>query len=52
MWRLLQLFNFSNLTLMILVTAGSFAVFALAYGLVYKITSNAYFSIVSGAKED
>ena len=50
-WKLLQLFNFTNLTLMILVTVGCFLVFALVYAFVYKLTSNAYFSIVSGAKE-
>lgn len=49
-WKLLQMFNFTNMPLMVLVTVGSFAVFALVYALVYKITSNAYFSIVSGAK--
>lgn len=51
-WKLLQLFNFTNLILMILVTVSCFMVFALVYGFVYKLTSNAYFSIVSGAKED
>lgn len=50
-WKLLQMFNFTNMPLIILVTVGSFAVFALVYALAYKITSNAYFSIVSGAKE-
>lgn len=51
-WKLLQLFNFTNLKLMILVTVGCFLVFALVYAFVYKLTSNAYFSIVSGAKEE
>ena len=51
-WKLLQLFNFTNMTLMILVTVGCFLVFALVYAFVYKLTSNAYFSIVSGARED
>ena len=50
-WKLLQLFNFTNMTLMILVTVGCFLVFALVYAFVYKLTSNAYFTIVSGAKE-
>ena len=50
-WKLLQLFNFSNISLMLLVTFGSFLVFALVYALVYKITSNAYYVIVSGKKE-
>lgn len=51
-WKLLQLFNFTNLMLMIIVTVECFLVFALVYGIVYKLTSNAYFSIVSGAKAD
>lgn len=50
LWKLLMLFNFSNLPLMIGVTAASFGVFALVYGLVYKITSNAYYAIVSGSE--
>lgn len=49
-WRLLQMFNFSNLPLMILVTLVCFLIFAGVYTMVYKITSNAYFSIVNGAK--
>lgn len=51
LWKLLQMFNFSNMMLMIAVTASCFAVFALVYALVYKITSNAYFAIVSGGNE-
>lgn len=51
LWKLLMLFNFTNLSLMIIVTAVCFSVFALVYGLVYKITSNAYYAIVSGGKE-
>ena len=47
-WKLLQLFSLSNMKLMIFVTFCSFLVFALLYALVYKITSNAYFTIVSG----
>lgn len=51
-WKLLQLFNFTNLKLMILVTVGCFLVFALVYGIAYKLTSDAYFHIVSGVRED
>lgn len=51
LWKLLMLFNFSNILLMIGVTIASFSVFALVYGLVYKITSNAYYAIVSGKRE-
>lgn len=49
-WRVLQLFRLSNLKLLIFVTLGAYLVFALLYTLVYRLTSNAYFSIVSGAK--
>ncbi|MGN0172258.1 MAG: FtsX-like permease family protein [Acutalibacteraceae bacterium] len=50
LWKLLQMFNFNNELLMMMVTAAGFFVFALAYALVYKITSNAYYTIVSGRK--
>lgn len=49
--KLLMLFNLFNLPLL-LVTAGiSVLVFIVFYVLVYRLTSNAYFAIVSGAKE-
>ena len=51
-WKLLQMFNLSNMTLMIVVTACSFAVFGVLYAVVYKVTSNAYYAIVSGAQEN
>ena len=51
LWKLLQMFNFDNVHLMIMVTICCFAVFALAYAIVYKITSNAYYAIVSSNKE-
>ena len=51
LWKLLQMFNFNNMRLMVLVTICCFAVFALAYAIVYKITSNAYYAIVSSKKE-
>lgn len=47
-WKLLQLFYLSNLQLMIIVTATAFLITGAFYTLVYKITSNAYFTIVSG----
>lgn len=47
-WKLLMLFHLSNMGLMVVVTACSFAVFGVLYAVVYKITSNAYFAIVSG----
>lgn len=45
--KLLMLFNMMNLKLLIATTAGSFLVFAVFYILVYRITSNAYYNIVS-----
>lgn len=47
LWKLLMLFNFGNMPLMICVCALCFALFALVYACVYKITSNAYYAIVS-----
>ena len=45
--KLLMLFNLSNLPLLIGTTAISFVVFALLYAVVYRVTSNAYYNIVS-----
>ena len=50
--KLLMLFNLNNVPLLIGTTAISFLVFALFYTLVYRITSNAYYAIVSGVKEE
>lgn len=47
LWKMLQLFNLSNLNLLIFVTVGAYLVFALLYAAIYKITAGAYFSIVS-----
>lgn len=49
-WKLLQLFNLRDLRLLILVTLICYAIFGVFYGIVYKITSNSYYTIVSGAK--
>lgn len=49
--KLLLLFNLQNTTLFIATTIISFCVFALFYVIVYRISSNAYYQIVSGAKE-
>lgn len=49
--KLLLLFNLTSLNLFIVTILISFAAFALFYMIVYKITSNAYYKIVSGAKE-
>lgn len=48
--RLLTLFALHNVMLFVLTTLISFAAFALLYTLIYRITSNAYYNIVSGAK--
>ncbi len=50
--KLLLLFNLFNVRLLLAITAICILVFALFYMLVYRITSNTYYSIVSGAKED
>lgn len=50
--KLLYLFNLRNTVLALTVMAVTVLVFGIFYALVYRITSNAYFSIVSGAKED
>ena len=41
------MFNFNNLGLLIGVTALSFVLFALLYTVVYRMTGNAYYKIVS-----
>lgn len=46
--KLLLLFGLVNLKLIILVTLSCFLVFALMYILVYRTTSRAYYTIVSG----
>ena len=48
--KLLLLFNFNNVALFAITTVVCFLVFALFYTVVYRITSNAYYKIVSGAK--
>lgn len=50
--KLLMLFNLRHTALLVITTVVCFVAFAVLYALVYKITSNAYFSIVSGAKEE
>ncbi len=50
--KLLMLFNLTNVSLFALTTAVSAGVFAVFYTLVYRLTSNAYYNIVSGAREE
>ena len=49
--KLLLAFNLNNVLLFATTTGISFIVFTLFYMIVYRITSNAYYNIVSGAKE-
>ena len=49
--KLLALFNLRNVPLMLTVMAASVLVFGVFYAIIYKVTSNAYLSIVSGAKD-
>ena len=50
--KMLVLFNLTNLKLLIGTTVITFAVYAVFYTIVYRITSNSYYAIVAGAKED
>ena len=49
--KLLLLFNLNNVLLFAFTTIISIIAFAIFYTLVYRITSNAYYHIVSGNKE-
>lgn len=48
--KLLLLFNLNNVLLFAVTTVISVIIFALFYALVYYVTSNAYYKLVSGAK--
>lgn len=50
--KLLMLFNLRNAALMLTVMAVTVLLFGLIYALIYKLTANAYFSIVSGGWKD
>lgn len=45
--KMLMLFNLNNLPLLIGTTVISFCAFALLYAVVYRVTSNSYYNIVS-----
>ncbi len=49
--KLLIMFNLRNTMLSLIVTGAAIVVFGIFYAIVYRVTSNAYFSIVSGRKE-
>jgi putative ABC transport system permease protein len=46
--KMIEMFNLNNALLSLAVTATAIVVFAVFYVVVYKITSNAYYAIVSG----
>ena len=46
--KLLALFNLRNVSLMIWVMGINVLIFGIFYGVIYKVTSNAYYAIVSG----
>ena len=50
--QLLLAFSLNDVALFATVTGISVVAFALLYTLVYRITSGAYYNIVSGAKDD
>ena len=49
--KILELFHLYNTGLFLLTTALSFAVFALFYIIVYRLTAGAYMSIVRGTQK-
>lgn len=50
--KLLAIFNLYNTALSLTVTLVTIVIFGIFYGIVYKITSNAYYTIVSGNKNE
>lgn len=50
--KLLAIFNLRNTALSLMVTGVAIVIFGIFYGVIYKITSNAYYSIVCGNKDD
>ena len=50
--KLLILFNLHNLPMLLIIAGISILIFAVFYVVVYRLTSNAYYSIVSGARDN
>ena len=50
--KILVLFAMDNVLLTAIVNLICFAAFGFFYAIVYKITSNSYYTIVSGRKEN
>ena len=46
-WKILRLFGLSNQIYAISITAIAFAIFAVLYAVIYKLTARSYFKIVS-----
>lgn len=52
-YRLVErLEKLDNISLFLLTAAGSVLIFGAFYALVYRLTSNTYFSIVSGGEDE
>lgn len=49
--KIMLMFAFDNTALNIAINLICFAAFGLLYAIVYKITSGAYYAIVSGGKD-
>lgn len=50
LWKIMMMFGLNNRTLIIAITVICYIIFGIFYTVVYKITSNLYFHIVSGNK--
>ena len=50
LWKIMMMFGLDNRTLIIAITVICYIIFGIFYVVVYKITSNLYFYIVSGNK--
>ncbi len=49
-WEILRAFSMANKKFAIIVTVISFIIFAVFYAIIYKITAQSYYRIVSGTK--
>ncbi len=45
-WKCLQLFGMTNMTVAVVTNLGAFGIFAIFYALVYKATAHSYYKIV------
>ena len=50
--KLLMLFGLTNVTLLVIITLACYLVFAVCYLLIYRVTSRAYYGIVSGVRDE